>query len=44
MSVMYFLYANNVSISNTVTMTPESMHYRNFESVFINWKNFATFL
>lgn len=44
-SVTYFLYANNVSINNTVTITPESIKYKNFESVFINFlKTFAILL
>lgn len=42
-SVMYILYANNLSINNTVTITLESINYKIFESVFINFlKNFAT--
>lgn len=40
---MYILYANNLSINNTVTITLESINYKIFESVFINFlKNFAT--
>lgn len=43
-SVMYFLYANNVSITSTVTITPESINYKNSDSVFINFlKNFGFF-
>lgn len=41
---MYFLYANNVSITSTVTITPESINYKNSDSVFINFlKNFGFF-
>lgn len=35
MSVIYVLYANNVSLNNMGTMTPESLNYKNVGNVFI---------
>lgn len=32
---MYVLWANNMRLNNTATMTLESLNYKNFESVFI---------
>lgn len=32
---LYVLYANNVSLNNMGTMTPESLNYKNVGNVFI---------
>lgn len=44
MSVTYFLYANNVSINSTVTIIPESMNYKHFESVLTSLKPLFFFI